>query len=919
MQHKQKLLNKENNWNELRNYKPNDVVSDDGKLWQNVSGINTKPGSISNNDWAVIDDSIDYAKVDFVNDEIDKIKDFATAGIVGSINPSTVTTDLIDGVYHAQISGTYTNAGNIVVKDGYYTLLRKNTDDSWVLEIEVEMPVYNESNLIESDNPQNKNAFKSLSLKGNWKNQGLWIETLAYTSFNKKLNLVIKDKTNKDIFVIAGKTVDGRTEIELISTLIEGTLVVDFSEAVTFQEIVRYPFVENQIFDNNNYLRDVNYIPDLHIIADKNNVTIPNRILAHDKTNVPDANYSITDLIPVRKGMNLTYRGKNNASSTYFDLAHIYDEFGAIVQKINRPPVDVFFKFDITAETAYEMRLVVSNESKENFILVNNKEIEKPKRVNFENIDLTFITGTAVAFDGSIITSGSWRLTDYIKVRPKSKIGYQGFLAREISIALYDANKRFIKSVIRPTGSEPSAYSGTFETTEDTMYTRVSVGVNYFSKLFYIKKNNENVFPTLFQGYKNGENFSLNNGISFVKNKEVLDDYANVLEADHKSKLFHNFSIANRNYSILKNKTLIKEVKSVSKGGVIFGYEKAGDVNTILKSKDGGLTYDKLFDITDAKINGIDPKIIVNADGILYLQAEIKQANFDYAEKTLYRAEYKNLVWEVTEVLKAPHAGNSSYVTFSLGWGFSHFQNIVVVNDYGTQGVSGKLWVSEDFGKTFVERINLSNPPFNGWISGGHVHGSSYDPIFNRIWVSTGDGYTNTYVLYSDDLGVTWSKVQAPYAIENGLSYVHTQFVGVLFSEDFMLFNHDSERAGVYRYNRGLKSDKPLFEWCSDVTNHSKMEMLTEGLYAGNAIIKKEGVFYSLIGWHDIAIANSKGILGKILVSKDGYNWDVFYQDTINPVTNRGYITNASLIFVTENNVIFNTENDKWVYLDKPS
>lgn len=81
MQHKQKLLNKENNWNELKNYKPNDVVSDDGKLWQNVSGINTKPGLLSNNDWTVIDDSIDYAKVDFVNNEIDKIKEFATQKI----------------------------------------------------------------------------------------------------------------------------------------------------------------------------------------------------------------------------------------------------------------------------------------------------------------------------------------------------------------------------------------------------------------------------------------------------------------------------------------------------------------------------------------------------------------------------------------------------------------------------------------------------------------------------------------------------------------------------------------------------------------------------------------------------------------------------------------------------------------------
>lgn len=81
MQHKQKILNKENNWNDLKNYKPNDVVSDDGKLWQNVSGINTKPGSLSNNDWTVIDDSIDYAKIDYVTEEIYKIKEYAVKKI----------------------------------------------------------------------------------------------------------------------------------------------------------------------------------------------------------------------------------------------------------------------------------------------------------------------------------------------------------------------------------------------------------------------------------------------------------------------------------------------------------------------------------------------------------------------------------------------------------------------------------------------------------------------------------------------------------------------------------------------------------------------------------------------------------------------------------------------------------------------
>ena len=163
MQHKQKLLNNENNWNELKNYKPNDVVSDDGKLWQNVSGINTKPGSISNNDWVVIDDSIDYAKVDFVNDEIDKIKDFATAGIVGSINPSTDTTNLPDGVYNVQISGTYPNASNIVVKEGYYTLLRK-VGDVWILESEVKIPTQDLS-VIEGKITDVENGVDSLTDK----------------------------------------------------------------------------------------------------------------------------------------------------------------------------------------------------------------------------------------------------------------------------------------------------------------------------------------------------------------------------------------------------------------------------------------------------------------------------------------------------------------------------------------------------------------------------------------------------------------------------------------------------------------------------------------------------------------------------------------------------------------------------------
>ena len=84
--------------------------------------------------------------LDFVNqrfitfsDIIQLLADSKAINVVGSINTTTDTSSLPSGVYHAQTSGNYTNASGIVVKEGYYTLLRKKDDGSWVLESEVKM------------------------------------------------------------------------------------------------------------------------------------------------------------------------------------------------------------------------------------------------------------------------------------------------------------------------------------------------------------------------------------------------------------------------------------------------------------------------------------------------------------------------------------------------------------------------------------------------------------------------------------------------------------------------------------------------------------------------------------------------------------------------------------------------------------
>ena len=95
----------------------------------------------------VILNSVLRMLLDFVNqgfitfsDIIQLLADSKAINVVGSINTTTNTTSLPSGVYHTQKSGTYTNASNIVVKKGYYTLLRKKDDGSWVLESEVKMP-----------------------------------------------------------------------------------------------------------------------------------------------------------------------------------------------------------------------------------------------------------------------------------------------------------------------------------------------------------------------------------------------------------------------------------------------------------------------------------------------------------------------------------------------------------------------------------------------------------------------------------------------------------------------------------------------------------------------------------------------------------------------------------------------------------
>ena len=106
------------------------------------------------------------------------------------------------GVYRAETSGII---GGIVVKEGYYTLLRKKEDGSWVLEseVKVDMSEYGGSNLIESSNSnEHKNSTLTTAVAKTGLAGFLYLELLDSTlSADGALAALV---ISKDIFIIAG-------------------------------------------------------------------------------------------------------------------------------------------------------------------------------------------------------------------------------------------------------------------------------------------------------------------------------------------------------------------------------------------------------------------------------------------------------------------------------------------------------------------------------------------------------------------------------------------------------------------------------------------------------------------------------------------------------------------------------------------
>jgi len=160
-----------------------------------------------------------------------------------------------------------------------------------------------------------------------------------------------------------------------------------------------------------------------------------------------------------------------------------------------------------------------------------------------------------------------------------------------------------------------------------------------------------------------------------------------------------------------------------------------------------------------------------------------------------------------TKVLSA----HSAYATFTESWSLSTYKNMIFAAEYGPKlptwngatiapGENARyVYMSLDYGKTWSTVFDLNTYLLDvqgrATPTANHVHGVTWDPYWDRIWVTFGDD-TNG-ILYSDDLGQTWET--AFYGAVNNDPY---QVVGIIAMPKAVLFGTDVAPNGVQRIDR---------------------------------------------------------------------------------------------------------------------
>ena len=661
-------------------------------------------------------------------------------------------------------------------------------------------------------------------------------------------------------------------------------------------------------------------------------------IAAVDSSEPVRTNYSITKYIPVKAGMNLRYIGWNTNVESSWATAYFYD--------LNFKPISPLTKTVISASSIFDYTILSDGYVKFAYDYTKSFEVLFKNTIDYTSIrpvsnPINLIIGQnslteigMIDFSGNAISSVSYKRSSLIRIKPSTKYLFRGYLRNGASIAVYDCNGRFIESYIGYKDQPVASIYGEFITHIEAFYIRVCTNINslgdtraYPFWIAEVENFNYNL-ATVMSGVKTGGDFELVNGIRF-KSLNTENSWENIISILNRSDKKLSNSYIFEGSKIIKTlqpnvvitdfkfQEQLIDLKSIGVSGIWASYS-----NNIYLSTDYGATF-YLIDTIDKYLGASIVGIREDENGNLYISLRLPSNLFDTygIEEELIKYTKTISGWTSDYAAKISIAHNAiegSYGTISLKWGFTSYDNVVLVSDYGTQGVTGRAWLSRDYGETFVKIFDLYESPLSQMVSNGHVHGSCFDYTFNRIWISTGDGYTNTYIFYSDNYGETWDSVQVYFKSLITGKLKSIQHTKILSFYDSVLFLDDSPYAGCWIYNRNSKLQKPIIEWICDITDHDLNQMgNSDTQMAGLTLEKHNNLSPVVMGhsWHDVQKGNS-GVLGNIAVSQDNYNWYVVYKDSIDPLTGRGYIGPSSLVFSDDKYIYCSTELRRIIKID---
>lgn len=295
-------------------------------------------------------------------------------------------------------------------------------------------------------------------------------------------------------------------------------------------------------------------------------------------------------------------------------------------------------------------------------------------------------------------------------------------------------------------------------------------------------------------------------------------------------------------------------VSDVTADGVCYG----SSGNNILKSADYGKTTTNLGVIPGGTLTPLVAWVLKMDDGAILVATN----NRDALVGEVWRSDENEA--NFAKVLTFGTSGSYPGSTF----GYSKFNNIVLVNEYGADKTAPNnpkyTYMSIDFGKTFTQIHALAT------FTGIHLHDIQYDPYEDIIWMVSGDGTDNKRVWMSPDRGVSWQEIFPP-----------AQYTNVSILPNCILFGTDTALiVGFYRLDRpetGLRTvtEFNIVQAYLQTTNHPQMPMGSKS-YSDF----KNGVVYAAF----YETAPYYTIPSTIYATKDGYNYFIVwqsYQDTV--------------------------------------